>query len=163
MLTGKNRPRWMPRDARGRQPKCDARFYCERYDLHNPPEGWRRCEAIAKGSGQRCKLHALQGARHCHKHTGYSAAYVAAGVDWSMASMRSVPRQALARIGSGEAPRDMDYVPYQASPIDRGRLYEAWWNRELAPHVWRIERTKAFEKAESGGAEGRPPRRRQPR
>ena len=142
LMHGKNRPNWMP--PRGPVNNPNAAFLCERFRLHHDPR-WRACLAIAKGTGRQCRLHALPGANHCHKHNGHRAAHLAAGVDWSLATMRSVPRKALGRIGRGSPPDGFPDIPLPMSAIARGRLYEAWLNREMAPQVWKAEHTNAWE------------------
>jgi hypothetical protein len=138
----KNRPNWMAPKTRAGRP--DAVFLCERFRLHHDPR-WRACLAIARGTGRQCRNHALPGANHCAKHGGHRAAHLAAGVDWSLATMRSVPRQAMARIGKGSPPEGFPDMPVPMSAIARGRLYEAWLNREMAPRVWEQEYTNAWE------------------
>jgi hypothetical protein len=89
----------------------------------------------------------LQGANTCRLHGGHVHAYRSLGVDWSKATMRSIPRKQLAAVGCGECPHDLPRdIKLPLSPIDRGRLYEAWNNRQLDPGTWvaitrRIART----------------------
>jgi hypothetical protein len=70
-------------------------------------------------------------------HGGYRQAANASGGAVTMATLRR-PRRALATIGSGDAPADFPAdVALPVSPVERGRLFEAWRNRALAPDVWR--------------------------
>lgn len=62
----------------GRQPGCDAFFpgYQSRFGDGHPSR--RQCTAIARGTGQRCRCDALQGATRCRSHGGHMAAYATA-------------------------------------------------------------------------------------
>ncbi len=135
----KNRPSWrIPM----RKVTLDSTFpgYQSRFGDGHPNR--RQCVAVARATGQRCRLDALHGAACCHKHGGHRWARRAAGVDVTQATLRR-PRKAMARIGSGNAPDGFPLdVALPLSPIDRGRLFEAWRNRALSPGAW-VELTGA--------------------
>jgi hypothetical protein len=133
----KNRPQW--RIPLGQGPK-NARFpgYQSRYGDGHPSR--RQCIATARHGGQ-CRLDALRGAACCGKHGGHAQAARMAGVTVTLATMRK-PRVALASVGAMPAPDGFPLdVALPVSPVDRGRLYEAWQNRALAPSTWQLELT----------------------
>jgi hypothetical protein len=132
-----NRPSWhIPQNHNG-NPAAAFLGYQSRFGDGHPNR--RQCKAIARRTGKQCKRDAMQGAPTCASHGGHVHAYRAAGVTWSKATMRAAPRKALAAIGSGPPPDDFDLpknVSLPASPVERGRLYEAWRNRLLDPSTW---------------------------
>ena len=130
----KNRPSW--RIPQGHGPATASfKGYQSRFGDGHPNR--RQCVAIARATGEQCKRDAMRGASCCHKHGGYQWAARAAGVDVTHATLRR-SRVALARIGSGDAPDGFPVdVALPLSPVARGRLFEAWRNRALAPGVWR--------------------------
>ena len=138
----KNRPNWrMPlRSGRRKGDKTIKPPVPNGYGFRNVA---RPCKAIARSTGKRCRKPAMHGSPCCEKHGGHVHAYrsemerLGPGRVYSLATGRAVPRKALATIGCGETPRDMPRnIPLPVSPIDRGRLYEAWLNRQFAPGEW---------------------------
>jgi len=129
----KNRPSWrIPM----RKVSLDSTFpgYQSRFGDGHPNR--RQCVAVARRTGERCRHDAMQGAACCRSHGGYKHAARAAGVSVTTATPRH-PRQAMARIGSGDAPDGFPAdVALPLSPVERGRLYEAWRNRALSPGEW---------------------------
>jgi hypothetical protein len=135
MKPSQNRPSWrLPKIITGNP---NARFpgYVSKFGDGHPSR--RQCIAKARSTGKQCKQDAMQGASTCHMHGGHVHAYRAAGVTWSKATMRSAPRKELARIGSGSPPADLPvWVKLPVSPVERGRLYEAWRNAQMDPATW---------------------------
>jgi hypothetical protein len=133
----KNRPMWrIPQLTVSTASAADRRFpgYQSRFGDGHPNR--RQCVAIARSTGQRCRCDALQGASHCQKHGGHRQAARASGVDVTQATLRRA-RKVLAAIGSGDAPPGFPPdVALPLSPVERGKAYEAWRNRALAPSVW---------------------------
>ena len=139
----KNRPNWRFRLGSGREKGCSAVFPGYRSKFGDGHPSRKQCIAKARSTGQRCRHDAVHGASCCHVHGGHRWGLLAEqkrlgfGRVISPAACRSVPRKALAAIGSGETPRDLPRsIPLPVSPVERGRLYEAWLNRRLAPGVW---------------------------
>lgn len=133
----KNRPMWrIPQRTASTASTVDRRFpgYQSRFGDGHPNR--RQCVAVARSTGERCKRDPLRGASCCRVHGGYRQAARASGVDVTTATLRAV-RGALAAIGSGDAPPDFPRdVALPVSPVERGKAYEAWRNRALAPSVW---------------------------
>jgi hypothetical protein len=126
VANGKNRPAW--RIAMGHGPK-DATFKGHRSRFGDGHPNRRQCVAKAKSTGQRCRCDALRFASCCRLHGGHQLAYRAIGSTVSKAALRK-PRVALAAIGSGPMPEGL---PVALSPVDRGKLIEAWRNRATSP------------------------------
>jgi hypothetical protein len=130
----KNRPHW--RIAVRESGSKHARFYGYQSRYGDGAPSRRQCTAIARSTGERCRNDAMQGAPRCRMHGGHALAYRAAGVDVSSATVRK-PRKALAALGAGAMPDGFPLdVALPVSPVERGRLYEAWQNRALAPRHW---------------------------
>jgi hypothetical protein len=132
--SNKNRPMWRIPLRTG--PKEPQRFkgYQSRFGDGHPNR--RQCVAIARSTGKQCRCDALQNAACCRLHGGHRHAARASGVDVTMATARR-SRVALARVGAGNAPHDFPHdVPLPVSPVERGKAYEAWCNRALAPREW---------------------------
>jgi hypothetical protein len=130
----KNRPQWrVPDIVNGRR---DASFPGYRSTFRDGVNR-RQCSAMTR-AGSRCCNDPLQGGTRCRLHGGHMGAYRANGAPVSKAALRR-PRAALAAIGCGPVPDGLDGVPLPASPVDRGRLFESYLNRTLAPDEWRRE------------------------
>jgi hypothetical protein len=129
----KNRPSW--RIPVGNGPS-NARFpgYQSRFGDGHPNR--RQCVAVARSTGKRCNGPAMRGVACCRVHGGYRQAAKATGLRATMATRRN-GRRALYAIGIGDAPPGFPLdVPLPLSPLARGRLFEAWQNRALAPREW---------------------------
>ena len=131
--SGKNRPHWRARLASGREKGCKAKFLCtpSRFGDGNPNR--RRCKVKARSTGLRCKNDCIGGAPACRVHGGHWLGYRAArkelGADRvvSITTGKSVTRKGLARLSTIE--RYPVGVPYEASPVERGKRIEEAHNR----------------------------------
>jgi hypothetical protein len=105
-----------------------------------------KCERIANSTGRRCGQPKMLGSRFCKHHGGYFKAVEAEQkrhpkftviVDRS----RSRRKQALGALGSAGWPEGCPRRPelLELGPVARGRLFEAWYNRQMAPDVWKYE------------------------
>jgi hypothetical protein len=137
----KNKPAWRARlDGRGALPGCDAKFpgYQSRFGDGHPNR--TQCVAIARGTGVRCRNDAIQGASCCRVHGGHRHGRIAAeklhGRDRVIVtkSGKSARRKSLATLGVTE--RIPEGLPIPLSPVERGRVLEAYANRITDPKTW---------------------------
>jgi hypothetical protein len=136
----KNRPDW--RIALTTSGLKDARFPGYQSRFGDGHASRRQCASVARSTGKRCRCDACQGATTCRLHGGVTNAARVAGVTVTVATLRRA-RVALARLGAGQAPDGFPVdIALPVSPIARGRLYEAWQNRALAPSTWRLALTE---------------------
>jgi hypothetical protein len=104
-----------------------------------------KCEAIARSTGKRCGQIAMMGATRCRHHKGHFAAVKEEERRHKMPVIvmrKNADRKgALARLGCEPWPDGLPRLPRltQLGPLARGRLFEAWYNREMAPALWRYE------------------------
>jgi hypothetical protein len=90
----------------------------------------RQCKATAKGTGERCRRDALQGADRCGSHSGHLQAYRNAPAGFiSTRSGPSAVRTALFRLQMTEA--FPEGVPMPKSHIKRGLVIETVRNQSL--------------------------------
>lgn len=106
-----------------------------------------RCQGTARSTGQKCGAMALRGARFCKNHGGLLRAQAAEAERYGKPVIikRRVRRHALAKCGIEPPPPGFRWEPEynRLGPIWRGKLYEAFENRVMAPDVWRETRLKA--------------------
>jgi len=106
----------------------------------------KRCEGRRR-DGKPCGLYALRGGKFCKRHGGLLGAAAAEAERYGrpVVIVRHPRKQRLARLGVEMAwpdgiPRRADLLAL--GPLARGRLFEAWLNRETAPDVWKHELTR---------------------
>jgi hypothetical protein len=101
--------------------------------------GRRQCVSIAKGSGERCKRDAVQGAARCKTHKGIAPAIRnlrrERGACVQRASKGVFARRALCAIAFGPTPNPD--LSSKRGPTSLGRLYEAYQNRAYAPDFYK--------------------------
>lgn len=125
----KNRPRWRVPTSSG-TPNARPIAGRSTWGAFEPGNGRTQCKAVARSTGKRCGLDALQGATACRCHGGYALAHRrqrealdrVARPMVSTAWLRS-PRKALAALGATVSTM-LDGSPVPASPVERGRAVE---------------------------------------
>lgn len=147
-------PAWRLKFRRGKKgsPVVQSDDFKAKRKLHwfgNLPD-WMQCTKIARSTGKRCRQPRMIGSTHCIYHKGYYDAVAEEQrrfpkhtviVDRSKAKRK----EALAQLGATmQWPEDIPRRPDLTilGPLARGRLFEAWLNREMAPDVWRHELTR---------------------
>jgi hypothetical protein len=125
----KNRPRWRVPTSSG-TPNARPIAGRSTWGAFEPGNGRTQCKAVARSTGKRCGLDALQGATACRVHGGYGLAYRrqrealdrVARPMVTLSGARS-PRRALAAIGATVS-ASPDGRPLPLSPVERGRMVE---------------------------------------
>ena len=106
----------------------------------------RKCEAIAKSTGERCGNIAMRGATRCSMHGGRFAAAKAEEERYGrpIVRIRRTRQYMLGTLGAGPWPDGLPRKPefLVLGPKARGVLFEAWFNRELDPQTWQHELTR---------------------
>jgi hypothetical protein len=106
-----------------------------------------RCQGKRRSDGGPCGQAALRGGKFCKRHGGLLGAAAAEAERYGrpVIILRRPQNQRLGRLGVEMAwpagiPRRADLLAL--GPLGRGRLFEAWLNRALAPDVWKYELTR---------------------
>jgi len=105
------------------------------------PHVGTQCVAIARRTGDRCQRPAMRHTDRCPMHGGRPAAERGEAARYG-AIVITRPRhrkRSLAALGAGPWPHGLPKRPdlVELGPLARGRLFEAFHNRELAPDVYR--------------------------
>jgi len=108
----------------------------------SPGTGRRQCVSISKGSGERCRRDAVQGADQCKTHKGISIALRRLRRDLGPHVQRvdrgAMAKRALCSIAFGEAPEGFSLDGWTGGgAASLGRLIEAYRNRASAPEFYR--------------------------
>ncbi len=140
------RPSWRApfiRYPKGAGPGAHAAFLAKRtaFNDFSPGSGRRQCVAIAKGSGDRCRNNAVQGAERCRTHKGIAPAIRNLKRDHGADKVRRLvhkhkAREALFAIGLKPAPEGLEVKANAVQGVKRGRLFEAYRNRAYAPGMF---------------------------
>lgn len=131
------------------------------FGCFTPDSGRRQCQGVARSTGKRCGCDAVTGSEYCHLHGG-ARFLERRAQEWNPGA-RLAPgrnkagRRLLAAIGAGELPEGFPshvgrIAVSELSSTARGRLVEAWLNRELDPATWRqcvdtIETSETWQKS----------------
>jgi len=107
-----------------------------------------RCQGITRGEPRRpCGQMALRGGRFCRFHGGLLGAAQAESERFGrpVLIIRRPRAHAQAKLGVEMAwpdaiPKRPDLLAL--GPLARGRLFEAWMNREMDPATWKHELTR---------------------
>jgi hypothetical protein len=135
------RPKWRApfKVTGGPRPVQSAAFLAKRPTVADH----RRCQATARMTGKQCRLPAMRGAQRCRSHGGLEAAAVAEAELYGrpVIILRRKHQRALAALGSREWPEGLERRAdlLELGPVARGRLFEAYMNRELDPKTYRHE------------------------
>ena len=142
-----HRPKWrVPLGHGNPHPVQSLAFLASRRhtQLGNDDSPVPKCQAIARSTGQKCRHVALRGSTRCRVHSGLYAAARAEAESFGtpILVLRQPRKRALEKLGKGPAPEDFPWRSdfHDLGPLARGRLYEAFENRVMAPDVWRNER-----------------------
>lgn len=102
-----------------------------------------KCRAIARSTGKKCRLVALRGSTRCRCHSGLHAAAAAEAERYGrpIIVLRRPRKRSWNRLGHGPMPEGFVWRDdfNELGPVARGRLYEAFLNRDTAPAVWKYE------------------------
>jgi hypothetical protein len=142
------RPKWrLPLRPTGpREPVQSEAFKASWVDAYARQ---RKCTATCKRTGERCGGIAMRGITTCWKHKNNTALKRAADAEAErygrpVILLRNSRNQVLMALGCGPWPEGLPHRPDLdvLGGLARGRLFEAWANRLMAPDVWEKEWTK---------------------
>lgn len=139
------RPKWrapLRSYPKGGGPGVNDAFLARRsaFGDFSPGSGRRQCRAIAKSTGEQCRCDAVQGAFVCRKHRGIASAFVnAKRKDSRIQRSNNVgeSRRTLASLAFMDTPEGLKVERIDTQTVARGRLFEAWRNRELDPESYK--------------------------
>ena len=107
----------------------------------SPGTGRRQCVSISKGSGERCRRDAVQGADQCLTHKGISPALLRLrrerGDCVQRVSTGHLVRAALCKIAFSPPPDGFPQGRTARGAVSLGRLREAYLNRAYAPDFYK--------------------------
>ena len=103
-----------------------------------------RCERVIKRLGRQCRGIALRGGKFCKMHGGWRSAEAAESARFGkpVTRVRKPRKAALGKRGATEKwPEGLPKLDrfQNLGPLQRGRLFEAWENRLMAPDAWQNE------------------------
>jgi hypothetical protein len=101
-----------------------------------------QCTGRAKSTGERCRRVAMRHTNRCQMHGGRIAAEHGEAKRYGAKMIITRPRhrkQAIAALGAGPWPYGLPKRPdlLELGPFAKGRLFEAFANREMAPDEYR--------------------------
>jgi len=144
---GNHRPKWRLPFVTDRATSVyqSPLFKAKRFNIQNA----KKCEAIARTTGKQCGQIALRGSTRCRRHGGLKQALIAEaerhGRPVIANRAASIRMKALIDLAiTTPWPPALPRLPQfdKMSKVARGRLFEAYFNRETDPETYKHELTR---------------------